>query len=94
MMIRCTRNLPEYVKAEVGREATRPSNRFGDWYAKRLSTKRGKLVRPVPNAKARFFIGSLLCFSGSGGGGPGRMPPILLGCLRRHFESLAYLGPI
>jgi len=42
--IRCTRDLLEYVKAEVGREATRPSNRLGDWYAKRLSTKRGKLA--------------------------------------------------
>jgi len=42
--IQCTRDLLEYVKAEVGREATRPSNRLGDWYAKRLSTKRGKLA--------------------------------------------------
>jgi len=44
MTIRCTRDLLKYVKAEVGREATRPSNRLGDWYAKRLSTKRGKLA--------------------------------------------------
>jgi hypothetical protein len=42
--IRCTRDLLEYVKAELCHGATPPSNRLGDWYAKLVVTKRGRLV--------------------------------------------------
>jgi len=42
--IRCTRGLLEHLKAEVGREPTCSSNGLGDWYAKLVSPKRGKLV--------------------------------------------------
>lgn len=54
---RCTRELLERLKAQGGRESRRPTNRLGDWYAKLVSTKRGRLAICV---NERSFLPALV----------------------------------